>query len=234
MIKFLPLGAKTAAGCGYIFFGEVDLPMFRIHKLPLLVVSLLGYFIILLTFSGSVTPAYGQDKLSGFPSLGKGEYEVLVFADYFCAPCKRIDKKAEPLMKELLATGKVKITFVDVPFNRATPVYARYYLYAVNAGANNDKIFSIRNALFKAAQEKNILTEEALVVYLKENKIEWRPFDEKPVFAMMSEIIRRNKIERTPTCVIRNPVTGEIKYIGDEEIWDGLTHLKAILVAGKQ
>jgi len=216
------------------FLGEVDLPMFRIHKLPLLVVSILGYFIILLTFSGSVTPAYGQDKPSGVPSLGKGEYEVLVFADYFCPPCKRVDKKAEPLMKELLATGKVKITFVDVPFNRATPVYARYYLYAVNAGANNDKIFSIRNAFFKAAQEKNILTEDALVVYLKENKISWRPFDEKPVFAMMSKIIRRNKIERTPTCVIRNPVTGESKYIGDEEIWNGLTHLKAILVAGKE
>ncbi|PKN69009.1 MAG: hypothetical protein CVU54_11895 [Deltaproteobacteria bacterium HGW-Deltaproteobacteria-12] len=216
------------------FFGEVDLPMFRIHKLPLLVVSILGYFIILLTFSGSVTPAYGQDKLSGVPSLGKGDYEVLIFSDYFCPPCKRIDTKAEPLMKELLATGKVKITFVDVPFNRLTPIYARYYLYAVNAGANNNKIFSIRNALFKAAQEKNILTEEALVFYLKENKIAWTAFDGKPVFAMMSEIIRRNKIERTPTCVIRYPFTGESKYIGDEEIWNGLMQLKTILTAGRQ
>ena len=208
--------------------------MLRIHKCPLLVVSILGYFIILITFSGSVRPAYGQDKMSGVPSLGKGAYEVLVFADYLCPPCKRIDEKAEPLMKELLATKKVKITFIDVPFNRVTPIYARYYLYAVNTGANNDKIFSIRNALFKAAQEKNILTEEALTVYLKENKIEWRAFDEKPVFAMMSEIIKRNKIERTPTCVIRNPVAGKNKYIGDEEIWNGLTHLKKILVAGKQ
>ncbi|MEE9914034.1 MAG: DsbA family protein [Deltaproteobacteria bacterium] len=208
--------------------------MFRIHKLPLLVVSILGYFLILLTFSGSVTPAYGQDKLSGARSLGKGEYEVLMFADYFCPPCKRIDTKAEPLMKELLATGKVKITFVDVPFNPVTPIYARYYLYAVNAGANNNKIFSIRNALFKAAQEKHIMTEEALVVYLKEKKIEWTAFDGKPVFAMMSDLIRRNKIERTPTCVIRNPVTGENKYIGDEEIWDGLAQLKTILAPGKQ
>jgi thiol:disulfide interchange protein DsbA len=216
------------------FLGEVSFPMFKLNKLPLLIFSLLGYLTILFTFSGSVTPAYGQDKMSGVPSLGKGEYEVLVFADYFCPPCKRIDKKAEPLMKELLATKKVKITFVDVPFNRVTPIYARYYLYAVNTGANSDKIFSIRNALFKAAQEKNILTEEALTVYLKENKIEWRAFDEKPVFAMMSEIIKRNKIERTPTCVIRNPAAGENKYIGDEEIWNGLTHLKTILVAGKQ
>ena len=41
------------------FLGEVDFPMFKINKLPLLLFSLLGYLTILFTFSGSVTPAYG-------------------------------------------------------------------------------------------------------------------------------------------------------------------------------
>ncbi|PKN96388.1 MAG: hypothetical protein CVU43_20995, partial [Chloroflexi bacterium HGW-Chloroflexi-5] len=180
------------------FLGEVNLPMFKKYKLPLLVVGILGYFIILFTFSGSATPAYGQDKMSGVPSMGKGPYEVIMFSDYFCPPCKRIDTKAEPLMKELLATGKVRITFVDVPFNPVTPVYARYYLYAVNAGSRDEEIFRTRKTLFKAAQEKRIQTKEALVSYLKEEKIEWKIFDENPVFAMMSNIIRQNKIERTP------------------------------------
>ena len=44
------------------FLGEVNFPMFKINKLPLLVVSIVGYLAILFTFSGSVTPAYGQDK----------------------------------------------------------------------------------------------------------------------------------------------------------------------------
>jgi thiol-disulfide isomerase/thioredoxin len=162
------------------FLGEVDLPMFRIHKLPLLVVSLLGYFLILLTFSGSVTPAYGQDKISGIPSMGQGNYEVILFADYFCPPCRMIDAKAEPVLKELLASEKVKITFVDVPRTKVTPIYARTFLYTVNAGVDADKVFHIRKTLFDAAQVKHIQTEDALINYLKEEKIARKKLDEKP------------------------------------------------------
>ena len=45
--------------------------MFRIHKLPLLIFSLLGYLTILFTLSGSATPAYGQEVVPGVPSLAK-------------------------------------------------------------------------------------------------------------------------------------------------------------------
>ena len=59
------------------FLGEVDFSMFRIYKLPLLLFSLMGYLFVLLTFSGSVTPAYGQEIANGVPSLGKGKYEIV-------------------------------------------------------------------------------------------------------------------------------------------------------------
>jgi len=216
------------------FLGEVNVPMLKIRRFPLLLVSVLGYLTILLTFSGSITPAYGQDSLRAIPSLGKGPYEVILFSDYFCPPCKRIDTKAEPLMKELLTTGKVKITFVDVPFHSETPIYARHYLYAVNAGAHDENVLRIRRALFRAAQEKNIKTQQTLAAYLKEEKINWKPYDEKPVFALLSQMIRKNNIDQTPTCVIRYPMVGENKYIGDEEIWNGLMQLKKMLkTAGK-
>lgn len=45
------------------FLGEIDFPILKINKLPLLVFSLLGYLFILFTFSGSVTPAYEQDSV---------------------------------------------------------------------------------------------------------------------------------------------------------------------------
>lgn len=216
------------------FLGEVNVPMLKLKKFPLLLMSVLGYLTILLTFSGSVTPAYGQDSVRVIPSLGKGACEVIMFSDYFCPPCKQIDTKAEPLMKELLATGKVKITFVDVPFHQATPVYARHYLYAVNAGANDEKIFCIRKVLFTAAQEKRIETKEALLSYLKEQKIVWKAFDEKPVFMTLSRIIKQNKIDQTPTCVIRYSLTDEKKYVGKDEIWNGLTQLKVRLIIGQK
>jgi protein-disulfide isomerase len=211
------------------FLGEVSFPMFKINKLPLLFFSVLGYIAILLTFSGSVTPAYGQEAVRSVPSLGKGKYEIVMFADYFCPPCRKIDTKAEPLFKKLLATGLVKITFVDVPFSQATPMYAKYYLYAANAGANAKELLRIRSSLFAAAQISNIQKENSMLGYLSEQKIAWKPYDEKPVFQQLSGMIKQNDVNRTPTCVIKYSPTDVKKYVGDDKIWDGLKQLEAHL-----
>ena len=211
------------------FLGEVNFPMLKINRLPLLVVALAGYFFILLTFSGAVTPVYAQDKISSVPSLGQGNYEVILFADYFCPPCRMIDAKAEPVLKELLKSGKVKITFVDVPFAKSTPMYARTYLYAVNATATNEEVLRIRKTLFTAAQVKHIQSQDALINYLKEEKIAGKKFDEKPVFQMWSNLIKQYEVNRTPTSVIKYSATDVKKYVGTDEIWDGLTKLKAHL-----
>jgi len=215
------------------FLGEVNFPMFKIRRLPLAVVALIGYFFVFLTFTGSVTPAYGQDKVTGIPSLGKGEYEVIVFADYFCPPCRRIDTKAEPLFKELLETGKVKLTFVDVPFSRPTPIYAKYYLYAVNENGDFENVFHVREVLFEAAQVNRIQTEDALVAYLKEKKVSWKTMDEKSVFPLMTALIKEHKVNATPTCVIKYSATDIKKYVGDNKIWEGLTELKKHLQKSK-
>jgi thiol:disulfide interchange protein DsbA len=216
------------------FLGEVDFPMFRVHKLPLLLFSLLGYLTILFTFSGSVTPAYGQDSTSSIPSLGKGKYEIVMFADYFCPPCRRIDTKAEPLLKELLATNKVKITFIDVPFHSATPIYVKYYLYAANANSDANNVLHVRKILFDAAQDRQIQTEKDLIDYLKEQKISWKVMDEKSIFLKLSAIINKNNIKATPTCVIRYSTKDVKKFVGEDEIWNGLTTLKTRISAGKK
>ena len=216
------------------FLGEVSFPMFKLHKMPLLLFSVLGYLTIIFTFSGSVTPAYGQTPQDVIPSLGKGPYEVIMFTDYFCPPCRRIDTKAEPLFKKLLATGQVKITFIDVPFSRVTPMYAKYYLYAVNAGADAKEILRIRTSLFSAAQVNNIQKEDVLLGYLSEQKIAWKPYDEKSIFSQFSLIIKENDVHQTPTCIIRYAPTDVKKYIGDDEIWEGLTKLKAHLTMLKK
>lgn len=211
------------------FLGEVDFSMFRIYKLPLLLFSLLGYLFVLLTFSGSVTPAYGKEIVGGVPSLGKGKYEIVLFTDYFCPPCKRIDTKTEPLLKELLANGQVKITFVDVPFHSETPVYAKYYLYAVNADPSEMSVFNIRKLLFDAAQTKKIQKELDLLAYLNEQKISLKLLDEKSIFPMLSAMIKKHDVKVTPTCIIKSSDKDSKKFVGEKEIWDGLTALKGHL-----
>jgi thiol-disulfide isomerase/thioredoxin len=216
------------------FLGEVSFPMFKLNKLPLLLFSVLGYLTVLFTFSGSVTPSFAQVSSGAVPSLGKGPYEVIMFADYFCPPCYRIDKKAEPLLKELLATGKVKMTFVDVPFNRATPIYVKYYLYAANADSSAENIFHVRNLLFEAAQLSRIQDENSLVSYLKENKVSWKAMDENTIFPILSNITKEYKVRATPTCVIKYSEKNIKTFVGDVEIWNGLTQLQKHLAALKE
>lgn len=203
--------------------------MLRLKRLPLFVVSVLGYLIIMLTFSGSVTPAYGQDMVRGIPSLGSGPYEVIMFADYFCPPCRRIDSKAEPLLKELLATGKVKITFVDVPFSSPTPIYAKYYLYMVNENDTPENVFHARNILFEAAQIHRIQTEDALISYLKEKGISWKYMNEKSIYPLLTAVAKNHKISSTPTCAIKYSTVDVRRFVGSENIWEGLKKLKADL-----
>lgn len=179
----------------------------------------------------AVAPASSQ---SAIPSFGSGTCEIVVFTDYFCPPCKRVDARAESLVNDLLKTGAIRITFVDVPFNRATPMYARYYLYAVNAGASASQILHVRRILFEAAQDKHILTEDALVVYLHKNKIDLKSVDEKPVFSLLSGAIKSARIDRTPTWLIRCPSGDEKRYIGEEQIMNGLKELKKQLKAQKK
>ncbi len=215
------------------FLGEVDFSMFRIYKLPLLLFSLLGYLFVLLTFSGSVTPTYGEEIANNVPSLGKGKYEIIVFADYFCPPCKSIDTKAEPLLKELLATGKVKVTFVDVPFHKETPVYDKYYLYSAIANSSAENIFQVRRLLFEAAQTKKIEKEDALYAYLSEQKIPLKPFNEKLLFPALTTMIKKHDVRATPSCIVKYSTKDVKKFVGEKDIWNGLTALKNHLSKGK-
>jgi len=208
--------------------------MVKIQKLLLAAVFIFGYLVILLTYSASVTPAYGQNANRGIPSLGEGAIEVIMFADYFCPPCRQIDLKADPLFKELLATGRVKIMFVDVPFSHETPTYAKYFLYAVNANSEAKSVLHVRKVLFDAAQVKRVQSEDALVAYLKEQKISWKVMDEKSIFPLLSNNIKQNKIDQTPTCVVRYSLTDGKKYVGKDEIWVGITQLKTRLTTGKE
>lgn len=203
--------------------------MSKINKIKLFLLGVAGCLPILLVLVWPFTQAYGQGPVYTIPYFGKGTYEVLMFSDYFCPHCKVIDEKAEPLLEELSATGKVKITFVDVPFNRATPIYAKYYLYAMNEDASMYHALRVRKALFEAALEKGIRDDESLAAYLEGRQIKWKAMNEKSVFPLMSAAIKEQKITHTPTCMIRYSVADVKRYVGDREIWNGLNQLKNYL-----
>ena len=210
------------------FLGEVNMPMLNLRKIPLLFFVFLGYLFTVFSFSGSTTPAYGAEPPK-IPTLGKGPYEVILFSDYFCPPCRKLDASLEPTFKALLDHGSLKITFVDVPFSEATPLYARYYLYAGHTGVAAAEMLRIRKVLFDAAQVEKIQTRDRLVKHLQDQHISWKEYDVKPVFLLLNKIIQNHKINTTPSCVIRYASGGEKKFIGTEEIDAGLQQLQTHL-----
>ena len=62
--------------------------------MPLLLFVILGYLFVVLTFSGSATPAYGAERPSA-PSYGNVPYELIIFTDYFCPPCQSVESEME-------------------------------------------------------------------------------------------------------------------------------------------
>jgi hypothetical protein len=58
--------------------------------------------------------------------------------------------------------------------------------------------------------------------------------DEKSIFPMLSAMIKENKVDSTPTCVIKYSATDVKIFVGTDEIWDGLTKFKAHLLTVKK
>ena len=147
--------------------GEAELPLLGKGRMPLLLFLILGYLFVVLTFSGSATPAYGAERPSA-PSYGNGPYELIIFTDYFCPPCQSVESEMDMYLNEFLSKGGVKVTFVDMPFHKLSPLYAKYFLYVVNAGGGYKEILNARKVLFELAIAKAAATDNALGQKLNE------------------------------------------------------------------
>jgi len=176
----------------------------------------------------SVTSSAATEK-SPVPSYGAGKYELFVFTDYFCPPCQGLEADMEPALKRLLATGGVRVTFVDVPLHQYSLLYIKYFLYAANTGAKNKDILRARNILFTLAKSNNVTTEDDLANALRKQRVAFKPYDLKNVFAALTEIVRKYNIRSTPTCIVKYSDTDVRKYLGPDEIKKGLSLLQSTL-----
>jgi len=208
--------------------GDAALPPITRTRLPLMLFVVLGYIFVVLTFSGSATPAYGADKPL-VPSYGSGKYEMIIFTDYFCPPCQLLESEIDPALKEFLSHGGVKVTFVDLPTHKETKLYAKYFLYSAKAGRNYKKILHARRVLFSLAKNGTALNEEELKNALKEHNVPFIPYDVKSMYPLLNKIINAHKVRATPTCVIKYSDTDIRKYTGLFEIRNGLAMLRASL-----
>ena len=137
-----------------------------------------------------------------FPSYGSGPVEVRLYSDYFCPPCRAVEPVVEPILKDLLEKKVIRLTLVDTPFHTYTPLYARYFLYALKENNEVDHAFRVRKILIKASTNKSITTKEQIEAIFKEEGIPYAVFDVKPAFDGYNVLLKEDNIKSTPTCVI--------------------------------
>jgi thiol-disulfide isomerase/thioredoxin len=193
--------------CYYcLAFGAILILLFlfnfeRSKKIIIAVSIMIGFILFSLLFEGSVTPVYAEDTL--MTSFGKGRIEVRIYTDYFCHPCRSVEPELEPLIRSLMKKQKVTIVFVDTPIHSYTPLYARYFLYALNENRDFNSALHVRSVLFEAATQ-DITDDGKLEDFLRKKLIKLKLFDTKPVFATLSSYLREDAVNATPTCVIYN------------------------------
>jgi len=202
--------------------------MLILQKLPLPVVVLLGCLCITGIFAGSIAPVYGAES-NLVPSYGSGSYQMLIFSDYFCQPCQRLENWLDKEVHELLAKGGVKVSFVDLPIYKLTPLYARYFLYAVNASKSYKDVLLARKVLFDTASRIGAITEPQLENALKFRNISVKPYDVKPTLTQYNEIVRKYQVRGTPTIVFVYSSTDIRKYSERKDIQNGMAKLRKAL-----
>jgi protein-disulfide isomerase len=168
--------------------------------------------LIFLFVSGPAAPAFAADPL--LPAFGEGDVEVRVHTDYFCEPCRAEEQEVIAVLRELVAKNRIRVIFVDTPLYPETPLYAGYFLAAVNAKREFGQAVAARAALFEAAGLQ-ITGKGELEGFLAKKGLEMRPFDTAPVFSLYSRYIKENRVNATPTIIILGPQGKQI--LGNKE-----------------
>ncbi|HEX2958392.1 MAG TPA: thioredoxin domain-containing protein [Chitinispirillaceae bacterium] len=162
--------------------------------------SLLLIITIVLFFFLPWSNARGQELL--LTAYGSGKIEVRLYTDYFCPPCRRMEPAVEPILRDLIRRQVIRLTLVDTPFSRHSPLYARYFLYALKEKNDLGHALKVRHILFEAAGSRNVTTKEQLEKILKRKGIPYQPYEVKPAFGHFNALIKEDRIDETPTCVI--------------------------------
>jgi len=209
---------------GLSFLGEVRFEWPRpLGPVPLSLFTLAGFLFVLLTFSGSVLPAYGADPRENLSTFGQGSNEVRLYTDYFCHPCRSIEPAIEEALIGLVRDGNYRVTFVDMPLHTESVVYATQFLQALNTGGDIAHAVRVRRILFEAA-EKGIREEKALRKVLKEEGIKTKIYDVHPSFMALNRFIREDQVSSTPSCV--TIAAGmKTKYVGANQVKSAVLNL---------
>ncbi len=183
--------------------------------------------LIAMIIAGLIVAAPGSaaEQDSPFPSYGSGSVEVRIYSDYFCSPCRAMEPAVDPILKDLLKKNVIRLTMVDTPFHPHTFLFAKYFLYAIKKNNDVEHAFRVRSILFDATADKSVTTNERIEAIFRGKSIPFAVFDTKPAFDRYNALLKEDKINATPTCIIIK--SGQKKtFVGRADIINALKSLQ--------
>jgi protein-disulfide isomerase len=163
------------------------------------------------------------------PAYGSGSYRLFIFADYFCQSCQRLEKELADEIGAMIGRGGIRVSFVDVPMHKLTPLYARYFLYAAKAAGSTQAVLHAREVLVDTTSRIGAITEPQLEAALKTREVPMKPYDVKPVFAQYNDLVQKYQVSGSPTFVFFYSAKDVRKYSGREKIMKGLAEFRQML-----
>jgi thiol:disulfide interchange protein DsbA len=136
-----------------------------------------------------------------------------------------MEPAVEPALRDLLKRNIITLTLVDVPFSSHSALFARYFLYALKAKNDFEHALMVRNTLFEATGNRDITTAEKIEELFKSKGIPYSAFEPRSAFERYNALIKADKINATPSCVIIKGGKKET-FIGGADIIRALNALK--------
>lgn len=208
---------------GFFFLILFFLVARHLKKWIIVLLVAAGLLFTSFTFNGAVIPSYAAESYPQFGS-DKAQVEIIVYSDYFCPHCNKIDGQVNTILGKL--KDRAGIRFVDVPIHPRSLEYGEIFLYAWFVSGNNLKTaVKVRELLFNAAEKK--MDQAGVIALLKSKGISVKADREKSesIFrGFYNESMNTDKVNATPAVVI---VKGgeRKKYVGGEEIFKALKEL---------
>lgn len=187
----------------------------------------LSKVLFIFTLSGIITVGLYTDAeaQTPFPTYGTGAVQVRLYTDYFCPPCRGMEPSVEPILKDLVKKKVITVTLIDVPYSKSSPLYARYFLYALKSRYDFDHALMVRNTLFDATIKNQVNSAEKIEELFKSKGIAYKAFEPRPAFDKYNNLIREDRINATPSCVIIKGGKKET-FVGGADIIKALKGLK--------
>jgi protein-disulfide isomerase len=210
---------------GFFFLVMFFLVARHLKKWVIILLIAAGMLVTSFTFNGSVIPSYAEEPYPQFGS-DKAQIEIILYSDYFCPHCKKIDKQVNTILGKL--KDRARISFVDVPLHPGSLEYGEVFLYSWFASGNSLKTaVMVRELLFNEAVKKT--NQAGVIALLKSKGVTVKPDKEKArsIFrGFYNESMKKDKLNSTPAVVI---VKGgeRIKYVGGKEILKALKELSS-------